>query len=138
LCFVGLKGGCRIRSGWLYVSLFLPEFQAKNQRPADRSPFVIIRFLVDLASPEEPDFLNCPVRSLRYYRRRLSDIVYNTVLRADGRAARIRESFFISLDLVYARDISARTISRWASSLIAKTYKWLDERGGGGRVWVRV
>jgi hypothetical protein len=72
---------------------FLPEFQAKDQRPSDRSPFVIIRFLVNLASPEEPDFLNCPVRSLRYYRRRLSDIVYNTVLRADGRAARIRESY---------------------------------------------
>jgi hypothetical protein len=60
---------------------FLPEFQAKDQRPSDRSPFVIIRFLVDLASPEKPDFLNCPVRSLRYYRRHLSDIVYNTVLR---------------------------------------------------------
>jgi hypothetical protein len=39
--------------------------------------------------------------------------------------------------LDYARDISARTISRWTSSLIAKTYMWLDERVGGGRVCTR-
>jgi hypothetical protein len=100
---------------------FLPEFQAKNQRPGDRSPFVIIRSLVDLVSPEEPDFLNCPVRSLRYYRRRTRR------LRSKG-----QRKLFISLNLDYAKDISARTISRWASSLIAKAYKWLDEKGGGG------
>jgi hypothetical protein len=88
---------------------FLPEFQAKNQRPGDRSPVIIIRALIGLVSSEEPDSLNCPVWSLRYYRRRTRKV------RSVGQG-----KLFVYLNWDYATDMSACTLSRWASSLIRK------------------
>jgi hypothetical protein len=104
---------------------FLPEFRAKGQRPGDRSPSIIIRSLAGIVSPDEPDFLNCPVRALKFYRRRTRRV----------RSIRQRK-LFISMNLSYKKDISVRTLSRWASSLIRNAYKWLGEQGGGGtRRW---
>jgi hypothetical protein len=100
---------------------FLPEFLAKNQRPGDRFPTIIIRSLVDVFYPEEPDFLNCPVRALKYYQKRTHKVWSPT-----------QRKLFISLNLAYDKDISVRTLSRWASSLIRRAYQWFDKEGGGG------
>jgi hypothetical protein len=73
---------------------FLPEFQAMKQRPGDRSPVIIIHSLIYLVASEEPDFLNGPVWSLRYYRRRMRKV------RSVG-----QRKLFIYLNLDDARDL---------------------------------
>jgi hypothetical protein len=101
---------------------FLPEFQAKNQRPGDRSPVILIKPLAWILASNDPDLVNCPVRCLQVYRRR------SRRLRALS-----QRQLFLSLNVDYRRDIRPTTISRWVATLIRDAYKALGETEGGGR-----
>jgi hypothetical protein len=104
------------------VSLrFLPEFRAKNQRPSDPSPVVIIPPLSRLVDASEPDYVNCPVRALRVYRKRTNRF-----------RALTQRQLFMSLNLDYKKDIRPTSVSRWISNLIRQAYKYQSENLGGG------
>jgi hypothetical protein len=100
---------------------FLPEFRAKNQRPGDRSPVILIKPLAWILASDDPDLVNCPVRCLQVYRRR------SRRLRALS-----QRQLFLSLNCDYRRDIRPTTISRWVATLIRDAYKALGETEGGG------
>jgi hypothetical protein len=104
---------------------FLPEFRAKNQRPGDVSPVLVIRPLSDLVSLDDPDCWNCPVRALRFYLKRSKRL----------RSLKQRQ-LFISLNFDYHKDIRSCTLSRWVSRLISDAYKSVANKSGGGVEWL--
>jgi hypothetical protein len=105
------------------VSLrFLPEFRAKNQGTSNPSPIIGIPPLSRLVDEAEPDYVNCPVRALRIYRKR------SNRFRAPS-----QRQLFLSLNLDYSKDIRPTTVSRWVSNLIRETYRAQSGNSGGGR-----
>lgn len=95
------------------VSLrFLPEFRAKNQRPSDPSPVIVIPPLDRLVGRQDPDYVNCPVRALKIYRKRSNRF-----------RALSQRQLFLSVNLDYSKDIRPTTLSRWISNLITQAYK---------------
>ena len=89
-----------------YSLKFLPEFLAKNQRPGDPSPSILIPPL-----PAGPDSVLCPVRVLRRY------LSISKSLRRD------RRQLFLSLNPNYGKDVSVNTVSRWIRETISLAYK---------------
>ena len=89
---------------------FLPEFVAKNQDPLSPSPSIMVRPLTTILCSDDPDRSLCPVRALRYYRRRTEHF----------RGSRRR--LFLSWNESYTRDISKSSLSRWLSQVIGSAY----------------
>lgn len=118
----GLDADVGIENDGSIVLQFLPEFLAKNQRPSDPSPAVLIKSLSEIVSTREPDFLNCPCRALREYRRRTAAIRKPT-----------QRALFLSVSPKWKKDISKSTLARWLVSTIKRAYTSLPgERKGGG------
>ena len=89
-----------------------PGFLAKNQLPSVLPEAITVPSLSANCGPSDPDRFLCPVRSLKYYLKRV-----------DG-ARGLRKRLF--LPLIGGNDISAATISRWISSTIKLAYKDLS------------
>ena len=107
----GLSGDISEERDGSVTLQFLPEFLAKNQKPGSDSPNVSIRPLSDIISRAEPDFKNCPVRSLKEYRRRTKQV----------RSASQR-ALFLSFNPNMKADIRVSSISRWIKTLIIDSY----------------
>ena len=89
---------------------FLPEFIAKNQRPEDPSPSILLRSLSHLPD-DDPDRKLCPVRALRTYRKRTEPF------------RRTRRRLLLSHNQGYDKDISKSSVSRWLIAVIGSAYK---------------
>ena len=103
------------------VSLhFLPEFLAKNQNPENPSPTIVIPPLTRMVDFFEPDYKNCPVRALKIYRKRSSNV-------RDPH----QRALFLSHNPRYEKDIRVTTFSRWLRELIVDAYLFWAEKGEG-------
>ena len=92
---------------------FLPDFLAKNQRPDSPSPSIIIKPLSSILNINDPDRTLCPVRALRYYRKRTKGF------------RRDRRRLLLSWNEGCKKDITKNTISRWIKGVIVDAYKSL-------------
>jgi hypothetical protein len=117
----GLSSDVAFESDGSISLRFLSEFRAKNQRPSDLSPVIIIPPLSRIVDQSEPDFFNCPVRALRVYWQRSNRF-----------RALSQRQLFLSINLDYSKDIRPTTVSRWVSFLIKKAYKFQSKNEGRG------
>ena len=111
----------RHQSDWSKVSLFpSPSFLSKNQLakegPESVAPVVIPALAPTLDKSLKSDRSLCPVRALRYYLDRTSDI------RQD------KELVFVSFKKGFDKDISPATISSWIKQTVILCYELSDHR----------
>ena len=109
----------RHQSDWSKVSLFpSPSFLSKNQLakegPESVAPVVIPALAPTLDRSLKSDRSLCPVRALRYYLDRTSDI------RQD------KELVFVSFKKGFDKDISPATISSWIKQTVILCYELSD------------
>ena len=111
----------RHQSDWSKVSLFpSPSFLSKNQLakegPESVAPVVIPALAPTLDRSLRSDRSLCPVRALRYYLDRTSD------LRQD------KELVFVSFKKSFDKDISPATISSWIKQTVILCYELSDHQ----------
>ena len=99
-----------IESDGSYSLNFLPGFLAKNQRPEDFSPKVMIKPLTHILCDDDEDRFLCPVRALKEYRRRTAS------LRSSQRG------LLLSLREGRTKDISRSSLARWIKQVITEAY----------------
>ena len=109
----------RHQSDWSKVSLFpSPSFLSKNQLakegPESVAPVVIPALAPTLDRSLKSDRSLCPVRALRYYMDRTSDI------RQD------KQLVFVSLKKGFDKDISPATVSSWIKQTVILCYELSD------------
>ena len=109
----------RHQSDWSKVSLFpSPSFLSKNQLakegPESVAPVVIPALAPTLDRSLKSDRSLCPVRALRYYLDRTSDI------RQD------KQLVFVSFKIGFNKDISPATISSWIKQTVILCYEVSD------------
>ena len=110
----------RHQSDWSKVSLYpSPSFLSKNQLakegPDSVAPVVIPALAPTLDRSLKSDRSLCPVRALRYYLDRTSDIRQN------------KELVFVSFKKGFDKDISAATISSWIKQTVILCYELSDQ-----------
>ena len=108
------------QSDWSKVSLYpSPSFLSKNQLakegPESVAPVVIPALAPTLDRSLKSDRSLCPVRALRYYLDKTSD------LRQD------KELVFVSFKKGFAKDISPATISSWIKQTVILCYELSDQ-----------
>ena len=91
-----------------------PGFLAKNQLPQVLPEPIYVPSLSKSCGHDDPDRLLCPVRSLKFYLKRVET----------SRGSRKR----LFLPLIGNKDISAATVSRWTSDVIKFAYQGLSDR----------
>ena len=110
----------RHQSDWSKVSLYpSPSFLSKNQLakegPESVAPVVIPALAPTLDRSLKSDRSLCPVRALRYYLDRTSDLRQN------------KELVFVSFKKCFDRDISPATISSWIKQTVILCYELSDQ-----------
>ena len=110
----------RHQSDWSKVSLYpSPSFLSKNQLakegPDCVAPVVIPALAQTLDRSLKSDRSLCPVRALRYYLDRTSDIRQN------------KELVFVSFKKGFDKDISPATISSWIKQTVILCYELSDQ-----------
>ena len=110
----------RHQSDWSKVSLYpSPSFLFKNQLakegPDSVAPVVIPALAPTLDRSLKSDRSLCPVRALRYYLDRTSDIRQN------------KELVFVSFKKGFDKDISPATISSWIKQTVILCYELSDQ-----------
>ena len=110
----------RHQSDWSKVSLYpSPSFHSKNQRtkegPDSVAPGVITALAPTLDRSLKSDRSLCPIRALRYYLDRTSDLRQN------------KEVFFVSFKKGFDKDISPATISSWIKQTVILCYELSDQ-----------
>ena len=110
----------RHQSDWSKVSLYpSPSFLSKNQLakegPDSVAPVVIPALAPTLDRSLKSDRSLCPVRALRYYLDRTSDLRQN------------KELVFASFEKGFDKDISPATISSWIKQTVILCYKLSDQ-----------
>ena len=108
------------QSDWSKVSLYpLPSFLLKNQLakegPESVAPVVIAALAPTLDKSLKGDRSLCPVRDLRYYLDRTSDLRQN------------KELVFVSFKTGFDKDISPATISSWIKQTVILCYELSDQ-----------
>ena len=111
----------RHQSDWSKVSLFpSPSFLSKNQLakegPESVAPVVIPALAPTLDKSLKSDRSLCPVRALRYYLDRTSDIRQH------------KELVFVSFKKGFDKDISPATISSWIKQTVILCYELSDHQ----------
>ena len=111
----------RHQSDWSKVSLFpSPSFLSKNQLaregPESIAPVVIPALAPTLDRSLKSDRSLCPVRALRYYLDRTSDLRRN------------KELVFVSFKRGFDKDISPATISSWIKQTVILCYEFSDHQ----------
>ena len=111
----------RHQSDWSKVSLFpSPSFLSKNQLakegPGSVAPVVIPALAPTLDRSLKSDISLCPIRALRYYLDRTSDI------RQD------KQLVFVSFKKGFDKDISPATISSWIKQTVILCYELSDHQ----------
>ena len=106
----------RHQSDWSKVSLYpSPSFISKNQLakegPDSVAPVVIPALVPSLDKSLKGDRSLCPVRALRYYLDRTSDLRQN------------KELVFVSFKKGFDKDISPATISSWIKQTVILCYE---------------
>ena len=109
----------RHQSDWSRVSLYpSPSFLSKNQLakegPESVAPVVIPALAPTLDKSLKSDRSLCPVRALRYYLDRTSDLRQN------------KELVFVSFKKGFDKDISPATISSWIKQTVILCYELSD------------
>ena len=110
----------RHQSDWSRVSLYpSPSFLSKNQLakegPESVAPVVIPALAPTLDRSLKSDRSLCPVRALRYYLDRTSDLRQN------------KELVFVSFKKGFDKDISPATISSWIKQTVILCYELSDQ-----------
>ena len=110
----------RHQSGWSNVSLYpSPSFPSKNQLakegPDSVAPVVVPALAPTLDKSLKSDRSLCPVRALRYYLDRISDIRQN------------KELVFVSIKKGFDKDISPANISSWIKQIVILCYELSDQ-----------
>ena len=108
------------QSDWSKVSLYpSPSFLSKNQLakegPDSVAPVVIPALAPSLDRSLKGDRSLCPVRALRYYLDRTSDLRQN------------KELVFVSFKKGFDKDISPATISSWIKQTVILCYELSDQ-----------
>ena len=111
----------RHQSDWSKVSLFpSPSFLSKNQLakegPESVAPVVIPSLVPTLDRSLKSDRSLCPVRALRYYLDRTSDLRQH------------KELVFVSFKKGFDKDISPATISSWIKQTVILYYELSDHQ----------
>ena len=111
----------RHQSDWSKVSLFpSPSFLSKNQLakvgPESVAPVVIPALAPTLDRSLKSDRSLCPVRALRYYLDRTSDLRQH------------KELVFVSFKKGFDKDISPATISSWIKQTVILCYELSDHQ----------
>ena len=111
----------RHQSDWSKVSLFpSPGFLSKNQLakegPESVAPVVIPALAPTLDKSLKSDRSLCPVRALRYYLDRTSDLRQR------------KELVFVSFKKGFDKDISPATISSWIKQTVILCYELSDHQ----------
>ena len=111
----------RHQSDWSKVSLFpSPSFLSKNQLakegPGSVAPVVIPALAPTLDRSLKSDRSLCPVRALRYYLDRTSDIRQG------------KQLVFVSFKKGFDKDISPATISSWIKQTVILCYELSDHQ----------
>ena len=111
----------RHQSDWSKVSLFpSPSFLSKNQLakegPESVAPVVIPALAPTLDKSLKSDRSLCPVRALRYYLDRTSDLRQR------------KELVFVSFKKGFDKDISPATISSWIKQTVILCYELSDQQ----------
>ena len=111
----------RHQADWSKVSLFpSPSFLSKNQLakegPESIAPVVIPALAPTLDKPLKSDRSLCPVRALRYYLDRTSDL------------RQYKELVFVSFKKGFDKDISPATISSWIKQTVILCYELSDHQ----------
>ena len=115
-----LHTNIRHQSDWSKVSLYpSPSFLSKNQLakegPDSVAPVVIPALAPSLDKSLKGDRSRCPVRALRYYLDRTSDLRQN------------KELGFVSFKKGFDKDISPATISSWIKQTVILCYELSDQ-----------
>ena len=115
-----LHKNIRHQSDWSKVSLYpSPSFLSKNQLakegPDSVTPVVIPALVPSLDRSLKGDRSLCPVRALRYYLDRTSDLRQN------------KELVFVSFKKGFDKDISPATISSWIKQTVILCYELSDQ-----------
>ena len=115
-----LQKNIRHQSDWSTVSLYpSPSFLSKNQLakegPDSVAPVVIPALAPTLDKSLKCDRSLCPVRALRYYLDRTSDLRQN------------KELVFVSFKKGFDKDISPATISSWIKQTVILCYELSDQ-----------
>ena len=115
-----LNRNIRHQSDWSKVSLYpSPSFLSKNQLakegPDSVAPVVIPALAPTLDRSLKSDRSPCPVRALRYYLDRTSDLRQN------------KELVFVSFKKGFDKDISPATISSWIKQTVILCYELSDQ-----------
>ena len=110
----------RHQSDWSKVSLYpSPSFLSKNQLakegPDSVAPVIIPALAPTLYRSLKSDRSLCPIRALRYYLDRTSDIRQN------------KELVFVSFKKGFNKDISPATISSWIKQTVILCYELSDQ-----------
>ena len=111
----------RHQSDWSKVSLFpSPSFLSKNQLakegPGSVAPVVIPALAPTVDRSLKSDRSLCPIRALRYYLDRTSDLRQH------------KELVFVSFKKGFDRDISPATISSWVKQTVILCYELSDQQ----------
>ena len=111
----------RHQSDWSKVSLYpSPSFLSKNQLakegPDSVAPVVLPALAPSLDKSLKGDRSLCPVRALRYYLDRTSDLRQN------------KELVFVSFKKGFDKDISPATISSWIKQTMILCYELSDQK----------
>ena len=116
-----LHKNIRHQSDWSKVSLYpSPSFLSKNQLAKEGPDSVALVVIPGLAPTLDKSLKGdrslCPVRALRYYLDRTSDLRKN-----------IRELVFVSFKKGFDKDISPATISSWIKQTVILCYELSDQ-----------
>ena len=116
-----LHKNIRHQSDWSKVSLYpSPSFLSKNQLaregPDSVAPVVIPALALTLDRSLKGDRSLCPVRTLRYYLDRTSDLRQN------------KELVFVSFKKGFDKDISPATVSSWIKQTVILCYELSDQQ----------
>ena len=116
-----LHKNIRHQSDWSKVSLYpSPSFLSKNQLaregPDSVAPVVIPALAPTLDKSLKGDRSLCPVRALRYYLDRTSDLRQN------------KELVFVSFKKGFDKDISSATVSSWIKQTVILCYELSDQQ----------
>ena len=115
-----LHKNIRHQSDWSKVSLYpSPSFLSKNQL-AKEGPDSVAAVVIPALAPSLDKSLKgdrslCPVRALRYYLDRTSDLRQN------------KELVFVSFKKGFDKDISPATISSWIKQTVILCYELSDQ-----------
>ena len=111
-----LHKNIRHQSDWFKVSLypspsFLSKHQLANEGPDNVAPVVLPALAPTLDKSLKGDRSLCPVRAIRYYLDRTSDLRQN------------KELVFVSFKKGFHKDISPATISSWIKQTVILCYE---------------